>query len=149
MVKPFTTESAAKAREASDAQREIYTRKFMEDDQWVELAKRAGIHLPMFYARPSDSAIKGVLRKLNVPWELYLEAYGWKNADHFETLNPRYSMRPLTGLILELWDEQNRLKESCEGAADARGVKLGDEKPKKMKFPRGVPKGKRPPIPLD
>jgi len=146
MTRPFTPESAALAREASEMQKSIYKKDFLEEDRWKELAKEAGITLPFFFARPSDSAIKSALRRLNLSWNLYLEAYGWEDAAHFERLNPNWSMRPLTGLILELWDEKRRLLESCSNGSLGRGAAPGAAKPKKEKMPRGVAKAKRKPI---
>lgn len=146
MPRPFDAELIAKAKEQTDLQRELYIRKHADDDYWVELARDAGITLPMYYVRPSDAAIKGTLRRLKLDWALYLEAFGWENSEHFERLNPRYSMRPLTGLLLELWDEQRRLKEACGAAAAARGVKPGDAAPKTRRYPRGVAKVRRKPL---
>ena len=146
MTKPFDSEASAKAREQSEFQRELYIRKHADDDFWVDLAREAGVSLPMYYARPSDSGVKGLLRKLKVDWNIYLEAYGWENTAQFEALNPRYSMRALSGLILELWGERQRLRESCAAAADMRGVKVGSSEPKTFKYPRGTAKVRRAPL---
>lgn len=143
MPKMFTPESSVKAKEQTDFQRSFYVRRHADDDHWVELARRANVNLPMFYVRPSDAGVKGTLRKLNLDWNLYLEAYGWATTAEFEKLNPTFSMRPLTGLILELWDEQTRLTESCAAAASAREMQPGSAKPKRKQYPRGVAKAKR------
>lgn len=143
MTKPFTTESSAKAREQSIAQRELYTRRHADEEHWVELARQANTMLPMFYVRPSDAAVKGLLRKLKIDWSIYLEAYGWETTADFERLNPKFSMRPLAGLILELWDERKRSKEACAAAAEYRGLKVGSEKSVKPRYPRGVAKARR------
>lgn len=145
-MKPFTTETAAKAQEAAEMQRNLYTREFLEDGRWRDLAKAANLNMPPFFARPSDSAIKSTLRRLGVSWNQFIEAYGWQSAAEFETLNPKWGMRPLTGLILELWDEKERLKMSCSEMADARGATRGSAAPRKEKMPRGVAKAKRPPL---
>lgn len=148
MTRPFDTESSAKAREQSEAQREFYVRKHADDDYWVDLAKDAGVTLPMYYVRPSDAAVKALLRKLRIDWNTYVEAYGWATAEEFERLNPRFSMRPLSGLILELWSEKQRLKDNCAGAAGARGLATGESRPKEYKYPRGVSKVRRKPLPV-
>lgn len=146
MTRPFDSKSALAAREAAEAQKSIYIREFLEDERWRELAKEAGITLPFYFARPSDSAIKSLLRRLNVSWNLYVEAYGWEDAAHFERLNPKWSMRPLTGLILELWDEKRRLLEACQNGVWGRGAASGAATPRKEKMPRGVAKAKRKPL---
>jgi len=146
MTKPFTSESSAKAREKSELQRELYTRKHADDDYWVDLARDAGVNLPMFYVRPSDAGVKGLLRRLKIDWNTYIEAYGWQTAEEFEKLNPKFSMRPLAGLILELWDEKRRLREACEAAATFRGLQKGAAQPKEPKYPRGVAKTRRKPL---
>jgi hypothetical protein len=146
MTKPFDSEASAKAREQSEFQRELYIRKHADDDFWVDLARESGINLPMYYVRPSDSGVKGLLRKLKLDWNIYLEAYGWANTAEFEALNPRYSMRALSGLILELWAERQRLRESCVAAADMRGLKVGSAEPKTPKYPRGTSKVRRAPL---
>lgn len=146
MPTPFTPESASKALEAAEAQKNIYSRTFLEDDRWRELAKEAGVSLPPFFARPSDSSIKSALRRLGISWNIFVEAYGWESAEHFERLNPTWGMRPLTGLILELWDEKRRLKEACYGMALERGAAMGGGKPRKETMPRGVAKAKRKPL---
>lgn len=146
MTKPFSPESSAKAREQSDFQRELYKRKFLDDDHWVWLAKLAGVTLPMYYVRPSDAAVKSLLRRLRVSWDIYLEAFGWETTADFERYNPTYSMRPLAGLILELWDEQQRLIDGCKDAAAVREVNVGQARARELKYPRGVSKVRRAPL---
>ena len=146
MTTPFTTETAAQAREAAAAQKLIYDRVYLEEGRWKELAKEAGISLPFFFARPSDTAIKSALRRLNVSWNMYVEAYGWENAEHFERLNPTWSMRPLTGLILELWDEKRRLVEACQNGVWGRGAAAGAARPKRERMPKGVGRARRKPL---
>jgi hypothetical protein len=146
MTKPFSPESSAKAREQSEFQRELYKRKFLDDDHWVNLAREAGIALPMYYVRPSDAAVKSLLRRLRVSWDVYLEAFGWETTADFEKLNPIYSMRPLAGLILELWDEQQRMVDGCKAAANIREISVGDAPARELKYPRGVAKVRRTPL---
>lgn len=146
MPVPFNTDSSAKAREASDQQRGLYKRDFLDDDHWKELAKDSGVSLPPYYTRPSDSAIKATLRKLKISWDTWVEAFGWENAEQFEKMNPMWSMRPLTGLILELWAERESLKQNMRGAANYRGIQTGVAKPKDPRYPQGVAKAKRKPI---
>jgi len=146
MTKPFSPESSAKAREQSEFQRELYKRKFLDDDHWVNLAREAGIALPMYYVRPSDAAVKSLLRRLRVSWDVYLEAFGWETTADFEKLNPIYSMRPLAGLILELWDEQQRMVDGCKAAANIREIIVGDAPARELKYPRGVAKVRRTPL---
>ena len=146
MTKPFNSESSAKAREQSEFQRELYTRKHADDDFWVDLARDAEVNLPMYYVRPSDSAVKSLLRKLKIDWTTYVDAYGWESTAEFEALNPKFSMRPLAGLILELWSERQRLREGCQAAATVRGVRPGTAKPKEPRYPRGTAKVRRAPL---
>ena len=146
MTKPFSPESSAKAREQSELQREHYTKKHADDGWWVDLAREAGVTLPMYYVRPSDAGVKGLLRRLKVDWNSYIEAYGWETTADFEKLNPKFSMRPLSGLILELWDEKRRTVDACQAAADLRGLKVGDAAPKEPKYPRGTSKSRRAPL---
>jgi hypothetical protein len=146
MTRPFDPESSAKAREQSELQREHYIRKHADDDYWVDLARDAGVMLPMYYVRPSDAAVKSLLRKLRVDWVSYIESYGWETTEAFEHLNPRYSMRALSGLILELWSERRRMQEACVAAAGARGVQTGSAQTKEHRYPRGVAKVKRKPL---
>lgn len=143
MTRPFDTESSLAAKQAAELQKSIYIREFMEEDNWKVLAKEAGITLPFFFARPSDSAIKSALRRLNLSWNLFVEAYGWGSAAEFERLNPNWSMRPLTGLILELWDEKRRLLESAANVSEGRGAVRGNAQPRKEQMPKGVAKVKR------
>lgn len=146
MTKPFSPESSAKAKEQSDFQRELYRRKFLDDDHWVNLAKLAGVTLPMYYVRPSDAAVKSLLRRLHVSWDVYLEAFGWETTAEFEAYNPTFSMRPLAGLILELWDEKTRMLDGAAAAADARGIRAGAAKTRELKYPRGISKVRRKPL---
>lgn len=146
MPAPFDSSSSLKAKEAADLQRELYRRDFLDDDHWKELARKSGLNMPPYYTRPSDTAIKASLRKLNLSWGEWVEAFGWENAEHFERLNPRWSMRPLTGLILELWAEKQALKQNAREAAKHREISTGDALPKPYKYPQGVAKAKRKPI---
>lgn len=145
-MKAFTPETAAAARATIEMQQNRYNREFLEDDHWKELAREAGAHLPMYYARPSDTEIRRWLKKLDVTWTTYLEAYGWESAEQFEKLNPTFSMRPLAGLILELWNEMRQVRNSCVEGAVARGLVTGDAKPKTPRYPRGLAKARRAPL---
>lgn len=149
MPVPFNTETSAKARETSEQQRGHYKRDFLDDDHWKELAKKSGVGLPPYYTRPSDSAIKAILRKLKISWEVWMDAFGWENAEQFETMNPAWSMRPLTGLILELWAEREAMKQNMREAAGYRGIITGNSQPKQLRYPQGVAKAKRKPISFD
>ena len=142
----FDSESSQKALEVAEIQREYYRREFLEDDRWKELAKEAGVMLPPFYTRPSDTAIKSTLRRLRVSWDNFVEAFGWKDAADFERLNPTWSMRPLTGLILELWQEKQMMREACKNAAEGRGLTTGKTEAKITKYPKGTGKRKRAPL---
>ena len=146
MTVPFSSETSAKAREQTDMQRGIYIKKHADDDYWVDLAREANINLPMYYVRPSDAAVKGLLRRLKVSWLAYIESYGWENTADFEVLNPKFSMRPLAGLILELWDEQQRMVDGCKAAANIREISVGDAPARELKYPRGVAKVRRTPL---
>lgn len=149
MPKQFDAALIAKAKEQVDLQREHYTKRHADEAYWTDLAADAKVNLPMFYVRPSDAAVKGLLRKLGVSWVHYIEAYGWQAAAEFEALNPKFSMRPLAGLILELWDERRRTLETLENAALHRGLKKGEGKAKPAKYPRGVAKVRRTPLKTD
>lgn len=149
MPKQFDAALIAKAKEQVDLQREHYIKRHADDSYWTDLASDAGVNLPMFYVRPSDAAVKGLLRKLGVSWVHYIEAYGWQTTAEFEALNPKFSMRPLAGLILELWDERRRTLETLENAALHRGLKKGEGKSKPPKYPRGVAKVRRTPLKTD
>jgi hypothetical protein len=142
----FTSESSMKAREAAEEQKSIYTKEFMEEERWKDLAREARISLPFWFARPSDQAIKSLLRRLGVSYNTYIEAFGWESAAHFEQLNPKWGMRPLAGLILELWEEKQNMAYSAQLAADGRGALRGEGRPRKEVMPRGVAKARRKPI---
>lgn len=148
MPTPFNSELSAKARESTDAQRVHYKRDFLDDDHWKELARKSGVNMPPYYTRPSDTAIKATLRKLNISWGDWIDAFGWENAEQFEQMNPRWSMRPLTGLILELWAEKQSLRRNLKEAASYRGINPGEATSKPSKYPQGVAKSKRKPIKL-
>jgi 3-mercaptopyruvate sulfurtransferase SseA len=74
MPKQFDAALIAKAKEQVDLQREHYTKRHADEAYWADLAADAKVNLPMFYVRPSDAAVKGLLRKLGVSWVHYIEA---------------------------------------------------------------------------
>jgi hypothetical protein len=118
MPKAFDSLTSAKALEVREEQREKYRKNYLDEDYWAELAKVRGVRIPPYYTRPSDQEIKYWLKLGKVSYSQFVEAYGWKNSAEFEIMNPTHGMKILAGLILELSEENIRLKklgrERCE-----------------------------------
>lgn len=125
-TKPFNTESSKQARETLERQRTQYKKEYLDDEYWTELAKNVGERMPPYYTAPSDSDIKYWLRICGVPYNYFVDAYGWENAREFERLNPNHSMKVIAGLILELMEERKRLKRSSRARADSLDANVGD-----------------------
>ena len=140
---PFTPETAAKARETIDRQRATYRQDYLDDDYWLELAKNLGVRLPPYYSRPSDQDIKHWLRLCKVPYHQFVDAFGWENCEEFERLNPTHGMKILAGLILELKEENERIRKIAEERLGVSEVAKGKTVPKKPKLYAGKSKAAR------
>lgn len=139
----FTAESAVKARERIDAQREKYKADYLDEPYWRELSKKIGARLPPSYTRPSDADIKHWLRICKVPYPQFVEAFGWATAEEFETLNPNHGMKIVAGLILELMEENERIKKLAEERVYESGAKLGTSAAPQQRAYRGKSKAKQ------
>lgn len=130
----FTTESSLKARETVSEQLEKYRKTYLDDDYWKELAREYGVRMPPYYTRPSDSDIKFWLKLGKVQYTQFVEAYGWKDAAEFEKLNPTHGMKILAGLILELAEENKRLKKLGRERCKEFDLSLGNTESPKIKL---------------
>lgn len=127
----FTKETIAKGRETIDMQKSKYKEHYTDDEYWTDLAWARGVRMPPYYTAPSDRDIKYWLKLAKVSYAQFVEAFGWKDAESFERLNPTHGMKILAGMILEIGEENARIKKLAkERAIDADAV-LGDSKPPK------------------
>lgn len=139
----FTPESSLIARESIDAQRALYRKEYADDDYWKELAKERGVRMPPFYTRPSDQDIKHWLKMCKVSYAQFVEAFGWKDAEEFEQMNPTHGMKILAGLILELGEENIRIKKIARERAEDFLVNTGSSEPPKTRLYVGKSKARR------
>jgi hypothetical protein len=143
MPTPFTTEQALLAREKIDEQRAKYRQDYHDDEYWKETAKSIGQRLPPYYARPSDQDIKFWLKICKVPYSQFVDSFGWKNAAEFELMNPTHGMKVLAGLILELMEENKRIKKVSRERADDILVNTGSSEPTQVRLYKGESKQAR------
>lgn len=130
----FTVETSIKARETLDEQRTKYRKDYTDDEYWKELAKSIGVRIPPYYTRPSDADIKHWLKTCKVPYSQFVEAYGWKDSAEFEKMNPTHGMKIIAGLILELREENLRVKKLAEERSAEFGLKIGASLPPKLRM---------------
>lgn len=143
MPVPFNKESALAAREQIEKQMKTYREHYSDDAYWTDLAAIRGVRLPPYYTRPSDQDIKYWLKLARVSYAQFVESFGWKDAEHFERLNPNHGMKIIAGLILELGQENARLKKiATERVAEAGGT-IGDAEPPKIGLYVGKSKARR------
>lgn len=139
----FNTESATVARESIDKQRELYRKEYTDDEYWKELAKSKGVRMPPFYTRPSDQDIKHWLKLCKVPYTQFVDAFGWKDSEEFEKMNPTHGMKILAGLILELGEENIRIKKIAQERIEEFLVNRGTSEPPKSRTYVGKSKARR------
>jgi hypothetical protein len=140
---PFTPESALKAREQIEVQKSKYKAAYMDDEYWTDLAWARGVRMPPYYTRPSDQDIKFWLKLAKVSYTQFVESFGWKDAEAFERLNPNHGMKILAGMILELGEENLRLKKMARERVEAFDATTGDAEPPKSKGYQGKSKERR------
>lgn len=143
MPTPFTAESALKAREQIEAQKAQYREHYHDDEYWTDLAWARGLRMPPYYTRPSDQDIKFWLRTAKVSYTQFVDAFGWKDAESFEELNSNHGMKMLAGLILELGEENLRIKKMARERAEAFEAKIGSAEPPKPTTYVGKSKARR------
>jgi len=143
MPSPFNAETAARAREVIEAQREKYREKYLDEDYWTDLAYNVGARLPPFYTRPSDQDIKFWLKLARVSYTQFVDAYGWKDAEQFEVMNPTHGMKIVAGLILELGQENSRIKKLARERAGEFEIARGEAEAPVTKGYRGKSKARR------
>lgn len=139
----FTPESSLIARESIDAQRALYRKEYADDDYWKELAKDKGVRMPPFYTRPSDQDIKYWLKLCKVTYVQFVDAFGWKDSEEFEKMNPSHGMKILAGLILELGEENIRIKKLAQERTEEFSVTRGASEPPKTRSYVGKSKARR------
>lgn len=140
MPKAFDTEASARAREVAEQQKTKYREIYHDDEYWSEIARGLGTRIPRYFARPSDQEIKHWLKLARVPYHQFVEAYGWKDAAEFEAMNPTHGMKVLAGLILELGEENKRLKKLARERCDDILVNTGLTSPPPIKLYKGQSK---------
>lgn len=143
MSKPFDTESSKKAQEVTEEQKKKYRATYQDDEYWRELAKGYGLRMPPYYARPSDQEIKHWLKVAKVSYTQFVESFGWKNSEEFERMNPTHGMKILAGLILELGEENKRLKKLAGERCEEFDVQLGLTVPRPLRLYKGQSKTTR------
>lgn len=137
---PFTVETAAAAREKLDAQRVKYKEKYLDEDYWQDLANVRGVRLPPYYTAPTDADIKYWLKIAKVSYHQFVESFGWATAEEFERMNPNHGMKILAGLILELGQENVRLKKLARERVEESEARLGKSEAPKLPMYRGKSK---------
>jgi hypothetical protein len=140
---PFTTESSIKARESIELQKAKYREHYNDDEYWTDLAWARGVRMPPWYTRPSDQDIKFWLKLARVSYTQFVESFGWKDAEDFERLNPNHGMKILAGMILELGEENLRLKKMAKERAAEADTNVGDAEPPKLALYVGKSKARR------
>lgn len=139
----FTTESGLKAREQIDLQRSMYRKTYSDDDYWRDLAADYGFRMPPFYAAPTDQEIKHYLKVCKVSYPQFVEAFGWKDAEEFEKLNPNHGLKMIVGLILEMAEENKRIKKMAKERIADFEVSAGSSTPPKVRGYVGKSKARR------
>lgn len=143
MGKEFTPESALEARKKIDEQKKMYREHYQDDEYWTDLAWSKGVRMPPYYTRPSDQDIKYWLKLTNVSYRQFVDSFGWKDAEEFERLNPGHGMKIIAGMILELGQENMRLKKLAEERSMSNEVTIGDTPPPKLGLYVGKSKARR------
>lgn len=139
----FNPETAVLAREQINAQKSKYREEYLDDEYWKELAREIGVRLPMYYARPSDQEIKFWLKTCGVSYNQFVDAFGWKDAEEFERLNPTHGMKIIAGLILELKEENRRIRKIAMERVIGNDAHTGTTPPPKPTSYRGKSKARR------
>lgn len=102
---------------------------FSDAIRWVDLAREAGIKLPLWRARCTTGGMRKYLKKLEIPVEEYLSLNNEKNLRHFNQMNPDWPLRAWVGIQLEWWWKAKQIAEEL-AAADPPKRKRG--RPKKV-----------------
>ena len=143
MTLPFTTETALKARESIEKQKAKYREHYYDEEYWSDLSWARGVRMPPWYTAPSDQDIKYWLKLAKVPYVQFVESFGWKDSEEFEKLNPNHGMKILAGLILELGQENLRIKKLSQERTVEFDMTIGNSQAPKSGSYVGKSKARR------
>jgi hypothetical protein len=139
----FNEETLAKGRETIEMQKSKYKEHYSDDQYWTDLAWARGVRMPPYYTAPSDQDIKYWLKLARVSYTQFVESFGWKDAEAFERLNPNHGMKILAGMILELGEENLRIKKMAKERSAEAGAIVGNAEPPKLGMYVGKSKVRR------
>lgn len=112
-----STVRSQKAAATKAARRARYRSDFMNDTEWAELAREAGLRLPQWGTAPTPAAQRKWLLKLGLPQKAYLKWAGMKKFSTWQEYNPDWPLRAWVGLVLEHRDQILAQKIEKEQAA--------------------------------
>ena len=75
--------------------------EYLDDDNWVELAKTHGINLPHKNTPCTQGKVSPYLTKLGISRKQFADWCGYANPAEWITKNPTFSLRALVGLLME------------------------------------------------
>jgi hypothetical protein len=98
----FSVTSGQKSEKETGDQKHI----FLDDDEWVILARKHGVRLPRTDTPLDTGKMKRWLTKLGVSNKEYLEWTGKQTREQFIKANPHWTLRAWAGVVLEWVDER-------------------------------------------
>lgn len=113
----LSAEERAKINEKSRLKREELRRigerlknDFEDENHWRNLASRYGIRMPQSYQPNTETKyLKRVAKKLGIDLKEYLDACGAASLKELVGFNPDWPAYAEVGLLLEYWDEEEKL----------------------------------------
>lgn len=89
---------------------ESLRRDFLDDNHWIELARKFYIRLPRYGIPATDEKKMYWLRKFRVTEKQYLDMTGYEKLSDFNDLNPKWPLRAFVGLLLEYVNERDEAR---------------------------------------
>lgn len=104
-----------------------------DQDNWIDLAKKYKIRLPLWRLPCTSGGMRRFLKKLNISVEDYLSRNEEKNLREFNKRNPTWPLRAWVGLQLEWieWDQVGYPELIAEEQKEPP-VKRGPGRPRKV-----------------
>ena len=123
----FTPEQRAKSRAtrtANAAARAASTLRhdFLDDPNWVALAHRYGVHLPLWGMPCTPGQMRRWLRTLGFSGAWYREWCGFHSLQEWIDANRLWPLRSFAGLLLEERESEDWHKEVSDGESDGQCV---------------------------
>jgi hypothetical protein len=97
---------------------------YLDDENWVELARRAGVTLPRRGTACTPARMEKWMKKLGFNTTWYRNWSGFRNLQEHIDANPTWSLRAWVGMLLEEWEYEGSEERAALPFDDKASVEI-------------------------